>query len=62
MDDPLHLSAFEIAARVRARTLSARDVCDAHLRRIEAVDPRVRAFLTVTSDAIPVRSPACPSR
>ncbi|MFM7321151.1 MAG: Asp-tRNA(Asn)/Glu-tRNA(Gln) amidotransferase subunit GatA [Armatimonadota bacterium] len=44
-------SAAEIAAKVRARDVSAREVVDAVLARIEALDSGVGAFVTVTSNA-----------
>ena len=44
------MTAGEIAAKVRAREVSAREVTDAFLARVEAVEGRVRAFVTVTPD------------
>ncbi|MFB9836067.1 amidase [Actinoallomurus acaciae] len=44
------LSARELARRVRDRELSAREVTEAHLARIEAVNPRVNAIVTLTAD------------
>ncbi|HEY3396137.1 MAG TPA: Asp-tRNA(Asn)/Glu-tRNA(Gln) amidotransferase subunit GatA [Armatimonadota bacterium] len=45
------LSAHELAAGLAAREYSAREVTDAHLERIQAVEPRVRAFLHLTPEA-----------
>ena len=41
------LSAGEIAARVAQRDVSAEEVMRAHLERIDALDPRLEAFLSV---------------
>jgi AtzE family amidohydrolase len=43
------LDAGEIASRVRARQASAREVVDAALARVTALDPKVRAFSEVTA-------------
>lgn len=45
--DLWRLSALEIAGLVRARRVSAVDVVDAHLNRIEEINPRVRALTVV---------------
>ena len=42
--------AVELAARIRAGELSARDVMEAHLRRIERINPRVNAIVTLHPD------------
>jgi aspartyl-tRNA(Asn)/glutamyl-tRNA(Gln) amidotransferase subunit A len=44
------MSAAEIAGAVRDGEVSAIQVTDAHLARIEQVDPQVRAFLHVAAD------------
>ncbi|MFY9586535.1 MAG: amidase family protein, partial [Actinomycetota bacterium] len=44
------LDASTIARAVATGEASARDVVDAHLERIEALDAEVHAFLTVTAD------------
>jgi amidase len=49
-EDICFLSARELARRVRDRELSAREVTEAHLARIEAVNPRVNAIVTLTAD------------
>ena len=51
MSELTNLSAADLAARIAARDVSAREVTDAFLARIEAVDAQVRAFITVTPDA-----------
>ncbi|HVY07299.1 MAG TPA: amidase [Burkholderiales bacterium] len=45
-DDPCFLPAHELARRVRARELSAVEVMDAHIARIERVNPAVNAVVT----------------
>ncbi|MDX1931491.1 MAG: Asp-tRNA(Asn)/Glu-tRNA(Gln) amidotransferase subunit GatA [Capsulimonadales bacterium] len=50
MDEMLTRNASEIVAGIRRREWSAREVTDAFLGRIERVDARVRAFITVTPD------------
>jgi aspartyl-tRNA(Asn)/glutamyl-tRNA(Gln) amidotransferase subunit A len=44
------LSLREAAARVRRREISSVDLTRAALARIDAVEPRVDAFLTVSRD------------
>ncbi|HEV7863698.1 MAG TPA: amidase, partial [Acidimicrobiia bacterium] len=43
-------TAAELAALVRAGDVSAAEVTDAHLQRIEALDGEIRSFLCVASD------------
>ena len=45
-DELCYMPATELAARIRARELSAREMLDAHLARIERVNPRVNAIVT----------------
>ncbi len=47
----LHMSAGEIAAALRAGELSARDVVEAHIARLEAFHPRTRAIAVPRFDA-----------
>jgi aspartyl-tRNA(Asn)/glutamyl-tRNA(Gln) amidotransferase subunit A len=48
---PLHwLSIAEAGALLRSREISSRELTQAALDRITAVDPRVRAFITVTPE------------
>src|SRR5919199_6193010 len=44
------MSALDLAARYRAREISPVEVAEALLARIEHLNPRLRAFLTVTAD------------
>ena len=50
MTDLTRLTAAETAAAVASGQASALDVTDAHLARIEAVDPAVHAFLHVDAE------------
>jgi Asp-tRNA(Asn)/Glu-tRNA(Gln) amidotransferase A subunit family amidase len=43
--DPWRLSVTELAAAIRHRQVSVREVIDAHLRRIDAVNPAVNAIV-----------------
>jgi amidase len=49
-DSVCDLSAIELAARLRRRDLSAREVMAAHLARIEAMNPRINAVVTLTAE------------
>jgi amidase len=44
------LGAVELAAAIRARRVSSREVVEAHLRRIEAVNPAVNAVTVVLAE------------
>lgn len=44
--DPLSLSARDLAAALRHRRISAREVLQAHVERIDAVNPAVNAVIT----------------
>ena len=44
------LSAVELAARIRRKDVSAREVMQAHLAHIERVNPRVNAIVTLVGD------------
>ncbi|MFI7481274.1 amidase [Kocuria sp. M1R5S2] len=50
-DDLLGRSARELVAALRARTVSAREVLDAHFARIDAVNPAVNAVVTQVREA-----------
>ena len=50
MDGLFRMSAAKIAEAVRGGEVSAAEVTEAHLARIEQVDPQVRAFLFVAGD------------
>ena len=43
------LTAIELAARIRRKQVSAREVMAAHLARIERVNPRVNAIVTLVA-------------
>src|SRR5438477_5241513 len=45
------LSACEIAEQVRKRSLSSVEVVEAHLARIERINPRINAFVRVDAEA-----------
>lgn len=49
-DEICFLPAHELARRIRARELSAVEVMDAHLARIEQVNPAVNAIVTYVPD------------
>ena len=48
--DLCSVPATELARRLRAREVSAREVVAAHLDRIEAVNPAVNAVVTLTPE------------
>ena len=50
MDSLAFLPATQLAARIRDGSLSARDAVDASLRRIEAVDPQLGAFVELDAE------------
>ena len=49
--DPWEMTVAELAALIRARSLSPADVVEAYLKRIEAFDGTLKAFNAVTADA-----------
>lgn len=49
-DEIYYFSAVEIAARIRSRELSAREVMIAHLERIERINPQVNALVTLVPE------------
>ncbi len=53
------LPATELAARIRARELSATEVMEAHLRRIERLNPLVNAIVTLVPDQAMAEARAC---
>src|SRR5689334_11339607 len=44
------LSEIELAARIRRKDVSARDVMTAHLARIERLNPKVNAIVTLVAE------------
>src|SRR5262245_66042901 len=50
-DEIAFMSAAETARAVRAKAVSPREVVEAYLARIERLDGRLRAYITVTADA-----------
>lgn len=50
MPDICRLSAIEMARRIRARELSAREALSAHLKQIERVNPKVNAIVTLIAE------------
>src|SRR4051794_17402595 len=49
------LPATEMAAKVRGRDVSAREVVEAHFRQIERVNPRVNAIITRVPNEVVLR-------
>ena len=50
MAELYELSARELRTRIGRGEVSCREVAEAHLRRCEAIDPAVRAFVTLTPE------------
>ena len=50
MADLTQLSALELAEGLKAGEYSSTEVTQAHLDRIEAIEPQVKSFVTVTAD------------
>jgi len=50
LDELCALSASELAARIRRKDVSARDVMTAHLARIERLNPKVNAIVTLVPE------------
>src|SRR5919205_1216370 len=51
MDEIIYASASELARAIRAREVSSSEVVEAHLARIEEVNPRLNAVVHLTADA-----------
>jgi len=49
-DELCDLSAVDLAARIRRKEVSARDVMASHIARIERVNPKVNAIVTLVAD------------
>ena len=56
MSDPCFLSATELRRLIDARRISCREVLDAHIARIEAVNPTLNAIVTETFEAAQTRA------
>src|SRR5258706_7236508 len=50
-DDLCYRSVFDLAARIQQREISPVEIVDAYLRRIETLNPRLSAYLTLTADS-----------
>lgn len=50
MDDLFYVSATTLARRIRDRELSSEEVVQAHLRRIESVNPRLNAVVQLAGE------------
>ena len=50
MTDLCFLTATELADRIRRGDLSAREVMEAHLARVERLNPRVNAIVTLHAE------------
>jgi amidase len=51
MDELIYTSATALAKAIRAREVSSEEVVEAHLRRIEAVNPRLNAVVQLAADS-----------
>jgi Asp-tRNA(Asn)/Glu-tRNA(Gln) amidotransferase A subunit family amidase len=51
-EELIHASASRLAALMRARAVSPVEVVEAHLRRVERVNPRLNALVSLASDAV----------
>src|SRR5258705_4229809 len=49
-DEICDLSAVDLAARIRRKQLSAREVMEAHLARIARVNPKINAIVTLVAE------------
>ena len=49
-DELCDLTAIELATRIRRKQVSAREVMSAHLSRIERVNPKINAIVTLVAD------------
>ena len=57
IDDLCFLSIAELASLMRARTVSPAEVTEAHLARIERLNPTLNAFVTImTAEARAARA------
>jgi len=56
VEDILFTSAASLAQAIRAKRVSSREVVEAHLRRIEAVNPKLNAVAQLAGDAALARA------
>ena len=49
-DELCNLTAVDLAAQIRRKQVSARDVMAAHMARIERVNPKINAIVTLVAD------------
>ena len=56
VSDPCSLSATELRRLIAAREIGCREVLDAHIARIEAVNPKLNAIVTETFEAAQARA------
>ena len=52
MSDPTFLSAVQMARQIRARKISPIELADAHLEKIERLNPKLNAFVHVDADRV----------
>ncbi len=50
MEELIYASATTLARRIRDRELSSEEITEAHLRRIETVNPRLNAVVQLAAD------------
>ncbi len=49
-DELCNLTAVDLASRIRRKQVSAREVMEAHLARIDRVNPKINAIVTLVAD------------
>jgi len=52
MTDPTFLTATEMASRIREKRISPLELAEAHLRKIERLNPRLNAFVHVDAERV----------
>ena len=62
MTELLEQSAVELARRIRSKSVSATEVVEAHIRRIETVNPTINAVVQKTYDDARARAQAADAR
>ena len=62
MEEVVYLSASELAARLREGEFSARQVVDAHIARIEAINPKINAMVIPMFDQARARADEADAR